>query len=84
MASRGGDPVPIAGVARGTLGTHLESQPSLGMALQQASECSGPGFTSRPHQVALDKPWASLSLCLPLENRGRGYAHTCQDGPEAG
>lgn len=76
--------MPIAGVASRTLGAHLESQPSLGMALPWASECSRPGFTSGPHQVALDKPWSSLSLSLPLENRRCGYAHTSRDGLEAG
>lgn len=74
----------MARVTCGTLGTHLESQLSLGMALPRASECSRPGFTSRPHQVALDKPRASLSLCLPLENGRCGHARTSQDGLEAG
>lgn len=75
--------MPTPGMASGTPGTHLASQPSLGLALLRASECSRPGFVARPHQVALNRPWASLSLCSPLENGRHGHICTSQDGLKA-
>ena len=71
--------MPTPGATSGMPGAHLESQPSLGLPQPLASERNRPCFMCRPHQVALDRPWASLSLCLR-----HGYACASQGGLKAG
>lgn len=62
-----------------TLGTHLEAQPSFGTALPRHESPIDPA----PQPDPTNKRSSSLSLCSPLENGRRGYAHTPQDEPKA-